>query len=206
MQIWDSIRARSRWWNEPLKFSSAFWDLNTGDTLSSTRLLATILRISQRYDDSEKLIRQTLATERRVLGPEDPETLSSMNALVATLGGEGRFSEQEELERETLAIQQRVLGPEHPATLVSMDTLADALTNEGLYEEAEKLQREALDIQRRVFGPQDLRTLSSMSNLAWDSKARGQIGRSRKRPAKRTRHRAPRARLRKPWHPLWSRK
>ncbi len=145
------------------------------DTLSSTRLLATILRISQRYDDSEKLIRQTLATERRVLGPEDPETLSSMNALVATLGGEGRFSEQEELERETLAIQQRVLGPEHPATLVSMDTLADALTNEGLYEEAEKLQREALDIQRRVFGPQDLRTLSSMSNLAWTLRREGKL-------------------------------
>jgi serine/threonine protein kinase len=145
------------------------------DTLSSMRLLATILRLSQRYDESENLIRQTLATERRVLGAEDPETLISMNALASTLGEEGRFSEQENVERETLAIRRRVLGPEHPATLGSMETLANALTNGGHYAEAEKLQRQALNIQRRVFGPDDLRTLFAMSRLAWTLQREGRL-------------------------------
>jgi eukaryotic-like serine/threonine-protein kinase len=143
------------------------------DTLSSMRLLATILRLSQRYDESENLIRQTLATERRVLGAEDPETLISMNALASTLGEEGRFSEQENVERETLAIRRRVLGPEHPATLGSMETLANALTNGGHLAEAEKLQRQALNIQRRVFGPDDLRTLFATSRLAWTLQREG---------------------------------
>ncbi|MEA2544454.1 MAG: eukaryotic-like serine/threonine-protein kinase, partial [Acidobacteriaceae bacterium] len=145
------------------------------DTLSSMRLLATILRLRQRYDESENLIRQTLAIERRVLGAEDPETLISMNALAITLGEEGRFSEQENVERETLAIRRSVLGPEHPATLGSMETLADALTNGGHYAEAEKLQRQALNIQRRVFGPDDLRTLFAMSRLAWTLQREGRL-------------------------------
>jgi serine/threonine protein kinase len=150
------------------------------DTLSSMRLLATILRISQRYDESERLIRETLATERRVLGAEDPETLNSMNALAITLGEEGHFSEQEKLERETLAIRRRVLGGVHPATLGSMEILADALTNEGHNEEAEKLQREALDIERRVFGREDMRTLSSMSSLAWTLERQGRLAEAEK--------------------------
>jgi non-specific serine/threonine protein kinase/serine/threonine-protein kinase len=145
------------------------------DTLSSMTLLATILRLSYRYDESENLIRQTLATERRVLGAEDPETLNSMNALAITLGQEGHFSEQEKLGRETLAIRRRVLGGEHPATLGSMQTLADALTYEGHNEEAEKLQREALDIEGRVFGREDMRTLSSMSSLAWTLQRQGRL-------------------------------
>jgi non-specific serine/threonine protein kinase/serine/threonine-protein kinase len=145
------------------------------DTLSSMRLLATILRLRQRYDESENLIRQTLAIERRVLGAEDPETLISMNALAITLGEEGRFSEQENVERETLAIRRSVLGPEHPATLGSMETLADALTNGGHYAEAEKLQRQALNIQRRVFGPEDLRTLFATSRLAWTLQREGRL-------------------------------
>ena len=145
------------------------------DTLSSMRLLATIQRLSQRYDESEKLIRQTLATQRRVLGAEDPETLSSMNELATTLDEEGRFAEQEKLERETFAIRRRVMGPEHPATLSSMQTLADALTNEGHYEEAEKLQREAVGIERHVFGPEDMRTLSLMMDRAWTMEREGRL-------------------------------
>ena len=145
------------------------------DTLSSMRLLATILRIGQHYEDSEKLIRQTLAIERRVLGAEDPETLSSMNVLALTLRDEGRFSEGENVERETLSIRRQVLGTENPATLDSMQTLAAVLSSAGKYEEAEKLHREALNIEERVFGPQDLRTLASMSNLAWTLEREGRL-------------------------------
>jgi serine/threonine protein kinase len=145
------------------------------DTLSSMRLLATVLRVNQRYDDAEKLIRQALDIERPILGAEDPETLNSMSALASTLRGEGHFAEAEKLDRETLDIQRRVFGPEHPATLASMDSLADSLTNEGHYEEAEKLERETLDVERRVFGAEDLRTLSSMNSLAETLRREGRL-------------------------------
>jgi eukaryotic-like serine/threonine-protein kinase len=145
------------------------------DTLSSMRLLATILRINGRYGDAEKLIRETLDIQRRVLGAEDPETLTSMNELATTLENEGYFAEEEQLNRKALDMQRRVLGPDHPTTLESMDNLANTLTDEGHFEEAEKLERETLDIERRVFGPEDVRTVSSMSNLADTLRREGKL-------------------------------
>jgi serine/threonine protein kinase len=145
------------------------------DTLSSTRLLATNLRINGRYGDAEKLIRETLDIQRRVLGVEDPETLTSMNELATTLENEGYFAEEEQLNRKALDIQRRVLGPDHPTTLDSMGNLANTLTDEGHFKEAEKLERDTLDIKRRVFGPEDVRTVSSMSNLADTLRREGKL-------------------------------
>ncbi len=145
------------------------------DTLSSMRLLATILGVNGRYGEAEKLIRQTLDIQLRVFGAEDPETLTSMNALATTLGSDSNFAEEEQLSRKALDIERRVLGPDHPTTLDSMNSLATALTKEGHYEEAEKLERETLDIERRVFGPEDIQTAYSMSSLADTLRVEGKL-------------------------------
>ena len=93
------------------------------------------------YGEAEKLERETLDTQRRMLGAEEPETLRSMNNLAATLYREGRYAEAERLQEETIAVQTRILGAEHPDTLRSMSSLGNTLNKEGRLADAAKAQQ-----------------------------------------------------------------
>ena len=86
--------------------------------------LATVLAKEDHYAEAENLVRETLDTRRRVLGPEHPDTVHSMSHLSNLLSDEGHYAEAEKMKRETLDIQRRVLGPEHPETLMSMVDLS----------------------------------------------------------------------------------
>ena len=135
------------------------------DTLGSMFDLAYALNEQGRYEEAEKLYRETMELRRRVLGPEHPDTLSSMNNLANSIDDQGRYEEAEKLHRETLEIRRRVLGPEHPGTLASMNNLASVLADQGRYGEAEKLYRETLELRRLVLGPEHLLALRTLRNL-----------------------------------------
>jgi serine/threonine protein kinase len=114
---------------------------------------------------AQSLFERAVKTQRRALGPENPETLNSMAFLGRVLREEDHPIEAEKLDREALEVLRRVLGPEHPDTLISRYNLAEDLRYQGRNAEAEKLYRETLDIDRRVLGPEDWRTLLTMSAL-----------------------------------------
>ena len=115
--------------------------------------------------EAEKLQRETLDTQRRILGLENSETLLSMNSLAATLLRQGRYAEAEKLYRQAFDLQRRVLGPENPHTLATMGSLGWAVAQQGRYAEAEKLERAAFEIERRVQGPEHQDTLISMNAI-----------------------------------------
>ena len=75
------------------------------------------------YAEAEKLLRDTLAAQRRVLGPEHPDTLTTMFKLANSIAAQGcdRRAEAEKLWRDTLEARRRVLGAEHLDTLATMD-------------------------------------------------------------------------------------
>jgi hypothetical protein len=74
--------------------------------------LAYTLQQEGHYPAAEKLQRETLSLQSRVLGSEHPDTLRSMNNLANSLVAEGQLAEALELQRQALATKQRVLGPE----------------------------------------------------------------------------------------------
>jgi len=88
------------------------------------RGLGEVLFFEGRYPDAERLLREAIALQRRVLGPEHPDTALSMAVLTRALRAQAKLAEAEQLQRETLAIQLRALGPENPNTLRSMSGLA----------------------------------------------------------------------------------
>ena len=146
------------------------------DTLQSMKTLARLIEregrdlpngpeADARFQEAEKLERETLGIARRVLGSEDLTTLGLMNNLGSTLDYEGRYAEAEKLQRDLFGIQRRVLGPEHRDTMGSMNNIAFTLEKEGRYAEAESVYRDALQVQRRVLGPQHPDTLLTMDNL-----------------------------------------
>src|SRR2546426_5436670 len=72
---------------------------------------------------SRELQRETLESERRVFGPDDPETLALDQHLAWTLLSEGHYAEAEKLQRETLDTQRRILGLENSESLLSDEQL-----------------------------------------------------------------------------------
>jgi tetratricopeptide (TPR) repeat protein len=123
------------------------------------------LRRLKSLPDSLRILRETLATERRVFGPEHPDTLNAMINLSDALRLEGRYAESEEMSRRNLGIVGHVLGPEHVDTLGLKTSLAIDLAKQGRYQEAEELYKEIRAIQERVLGPENPYTAVSTYNL-----------------------------------------
>ena len=115
--------------------------------------------------EAEKLAREALTIQKRVLGADHPDVLTTLVCLAAILQSEGSRAEAEQIELETIEVSRRVLGPEHVDTLVAMNNLAVALGEDGSYAEAEKLYLETRVIQVRVLGPHHPDTALSTYNL-----------------------------------------
>jgi hypothetical protein len=65
----------------------------------------------------ERIQREVLGVQRRVLGEEHPDTLTSAGNLAMSFAYQGKYAEAEEMLQAALAAQQRVLGSAHPDTL-----------------------------------------------------------------------------------------
>jgi Tetratricopeptide repeat len=88
-----------------------------------------------RNAEAEQRFRETLDTERRVLGPEQSDTL-----LKARIGGHARHAtslpEAVTLFRQTLALQIKVLTAHHPNTAHTERSLAQVLALRGKRDDA----------------------------------------------------------------------
>ena len=72
--------------------------------------LAVILNQQGRYNEAERIQRQTLELKERVLGHEHPSTMDSMKNLAVVLDHHGRYKEAQRMVQQTLELSQRVLG------------------------------------------------------------------------------------------------
>jgi non-specific serine/threonine protein kinase/serine/threonine-protein kinase len=96
---------------------------------------------------AEKLQREALATQIRILGPEDPNSLIFRTYLARTLTREGHYAEAQKISGEAYGIGLRTRGPQHPDTLDSLRELGKAMAYSHRYAEASKLFRDAIDQQ-----------------------------------------------------------
>lgn len=104
--------------------------------LSSTQLVAIVLRAQGEYDEAETMNRRALAGYETVLGREHHNTLGIVNNLATVLRDQGKYDEAETIIRRALAGCEAVLGLEHPNTLTSVNNLALVLQVQGKYDEA----------------------------------------------------------------------
>ena len=135
------------------------------DTLASRALLAWLTFKDGAGGAAEKLERDVLADERRILGSQDPQTLEAMYHLAVTLQFENDFAGEEELAREMIKVSRGQV-PENALTLQARSLLAASLFIQRRYAEAEAAYRQLLDLDRRVLGSDHPDTLKAMTNLA----------------------------------------
>ncbi len=95
---------------------------------------------------AEKLYRETLAEQRRILGPDHPDallTLDNLGILLTNLPG--RYAEAEQIIKESAEARARVLGPTHVDTLATRVVLGMVRIQQHEFREAETELRAACD-------------------------------------------------------------
>jgi len=133
------------------------------------RMLATIGNVYSGlglYPQAEKLVKQSVAIQQRVLGSDHPDTLTSQRLLGWLETRAGNHARAEKLLRDTLDRQRRVNGPEHTDTLKTATYLADVYYQQARYAEAEKILAGVLETSRRTRGAEHPETLSVMHSMA----------------------------------------
>jgi tetratricopeptide (TPR) repeat protein len=107
--------------------------------------LAYTLNNSGGFAEAEALLRQTLASESRRIGPDHPQTLYTKKALGQSLHRQGRLDEAVVLYAEVYEKRRQRYGADHPLTLSSGAQLAAAYNTLDRPAEAEPLLRRALE-------------------------------------------------------------
>ena len=107
--------------------------------------LAFALNSTGDFAEAEALLRATLASETRRLGPHHPQTLYTLKALGQALHRQGKLDQAVVLYAQVYEDRRKRYGESHPLTLGSMTQLASAYNSLGRPAEAEPMLRRALE-------------------------------------------------------------
>lgn len=128
--------------------------------------VAGYLQVRAEPSLARPLLERALATDERLLGPDDVRTSVSLDRLARVLRDQGDLAAARELYERALAIDERILGPDHDSTGVSLHNLAMVRWAQGELAAARPLLERALVITERAPGPNDRSTATSLYSLA----------------------------------------
>lgn len=135
-----------------LKLQPQNGDATTATAENMTELADAYFYLGK-YDLSEKLNKQALEIDQRLLGIANPAAAQELNNLGAIEMNRGNYPASEAYYRRALAITEAWYGTDHPETAANMTALAQPLTFDKQEAEAQSLLEHALEIQKRVNGP-----------------------------------------------------
>ena len=121
------------------------------DYAAAVNDLGLLYRDKGDYDQSERLLRESLAMERRLLGDKHPELALSLNNLALVLRRKGDLAGAEATYRQALAMQRELLGNAHPDVANTLNNLAFVVYDRGDVGGALKAEGDSLEIYRQLF-------------------------------------------------------
>jgi tetratricopeptide (TPR) repeat protein len=127
--------------------------------------LGLMLRDHGDYDGSEKLLKESLAMEQRLVGDRHAQTALYLNNLAQVLQLKGNLAGAESTFRQALGIQRALLGDTHPDVANTLNNLAFVLSDQGDIRGALQAEGESLNIYRKLFpgdNPDVARTLNKL--------------------------------------------
>jgi serine/threonine-protein kinase len=137
----------------------------TSATAENLTELANVTFYQGQYDLSEKLNKQALEIDQRLLGNANPAAAQELNNLGAIEMNRGNYAASEAYYRRALAITEAWYGTDHPETAANMTALAQPLTFDKKEAEAQSLLEHALEIQKRVNGPVNATVATTQNQL-----------------------------------------
>lgn len=136
-------------------------------TLTARYGLAQVLAAQGRDLNAERMYRQLLRDQERVLGAADAATLATRNDLAWTTECLGQYQEAEAMFSQLSTDERKLLGERHPRVLRTKGFLARMAGMLGRYYEAEKAAAGVLADQEETLGSLHPETLITRHNLAW---------------------------------------
>ncbi len=135
--------------------------------------LGLLCRDQGDYEQSERLLRESLAMQRRLHAERHPELALSLNNLALVLQRKGDLAGAEANYREALDMRRELLGPTHPDVANSLSNLAFVLEERGELGAALQAERESLEIYRKLFpgdNPDVARTMNGLGYLYMETR------------------------------------
>lgn len=126
------------------------------ETLKCMASLGTVLyyegvsRGHKGFSESEALLGEALAGQRRVLGADNSTTLETELRLIRVLASDHKYPEADALARELVDAARRNLPGDNNVLRVALFALASVLREEKNYSEADQLAREWVDLEDRL--------------------------------------------------------
>lgn len=142
-------------------------------TLTTVHELGHLATLTERYEESERLLRDAFEGRKRSLGMDHPDTLESQFALAIAIGEQGRYDEVEELFIDVLERAKGALGPEHEQTLVMARGLGVLYLSTGEMEKAQPIFEDTYIRMRATMGVNNPGTLLAMQDLAFTLRSQG---------------------------------
>lgn len=127
--------------------------------------LAIVVSITGDRPEAVRIMQESLALHRKVLGPRDLRTLTNMNLLASNLLLIGRMEEADALFHEVLPIA-RELYPGDIQTARALEGISNVLMRRGRAVEATAPAEEALAMAIHATGDEGLDTALAYANVA----------------------------------------
>ena len=103
------------------------------------------------HDAAEKLFREALAMNRRLLGDKHKEIAAGLSNLAFVEKEKGDLTHAEANFRQALAMQRELLGEVHPDVAMTLNNLAYVYSDLGNTRDKLLMQRESLAVYRQLF-------------------------------------------------------
>jgi tetratricopeptide (TPR) repeat protein len=129
--------------------------------------LGLMLRDRGDYEQSERLLRESLAMQRPLYGERHPAMALSLNNLALVLWRKGDLAQAEATYREALAMQRELLGETHPDIANTLNNLAFVLYDRGDVSGALQTEGESLAIYRKLFRGDNPDVARTMNRLGY---------------------------------------
>ena len=129
--------------------------------------MGLLLRYKGDYEESEQLLRESLAMYRRLLGDKHPEVAMSLHNLAQVLELEGDLNGANSTFQQALAMQRELLGNVHPDVALTLYNLAWVIHDQGDTHRAADTARESLAIYRKVFPDDNTDVARGMTQLGY---------------------------------------
>jgi tetratricopeptide (TPR) repeat protein len=129
--------------------------------------LGLLLRDKGDYDQSEKLLQESLAMYRRLMGDRHPYVATALMNLGLVQHRKGNLAEAESTYRQALALQRELLGEAHPNVALTLTNLAFVIYDTGDAQGALQALGKSLDIYRKVFPGDNPEVAGTMNRLGY---------------------------------------
>ena len=133
---------------------------------TSLAWLAELYRVQRRFEESERLIRRTIAIDEKFRGPDHPDLGMSLESLALLYHTQSRQREMEPVLTRAIGIYEKALGPQHPRVASALNNLAALYRSVGRLNEAEPLVSRALAIREKALGMDHPDTVQSRNYLS----------------------------------------